>query len=750
MEKTTHDEAELPEPSEIEDMESGVAPDETPQPARKFQRVRRRRSKWTLLTGGIFVVLLVVGYTRIVPPLPRGWQLLAALFDSLLAGLVVHFAFAEYGRRLKRIKMPRIAGKKIHPKKPGTLAGWAAVAAVFVLWMTPLAPVRVDYITAADLLAEFTAEVTQATLIQPHERLAVLQRPIPPRSAVDAARDIPDDADSFRLALREMANGRFQNAREYLDEAVPQGEVTEAMIRRARPLIDLYDGKYQRAAGGYEKALAAEPKDFHLACQTAAALTHAASTTEDFGKAEKLAEDLRSRAAEGSEKMTATNLLAAIYICQGKLQAARGLWADPDQEATKTPQGGTLNNQGVLNANLANYDVAEIKFRDAISAWRERWSDSWRWNKVDVEIHVGPGVLNQGVGLYDVGKYNDAEDKLRSVLEEKFDGLPENHSAKGVAAAALAMLYFEQGRLEMVEPLIGQASKRFDIKNTETHTLATRFLSARLAAARGRFVTAMLFYSSLLSEVSDRLSSSHPFAADVRHQMAMVLLLQAADDSAAGDSTGAADRLKNAAQQCDQAIKIVESYSISPSLRAGHWAADRVRITLARVLVAQNKSIDASKELKKAEKSLTKALGKDHLALADLLAAQAEAKTGTNRRANIARLGMYEQAIEAYIQALGKEHGEAHPTVARWRYQLARNQFSLEKYAEAKSSLDDAVNIQEEKQPRHPHYADSLRLRAQVLRKIDADDSTANDDERLAIEVFKKHEEDEVDSEQGN
>ena len=521
MEKTTHDEAELPEPSEIEDMESGVAPDETPQPARKFQRVRRRRSKWTLLTGGIFVVLLVVGYTRIVPPLPRGWQLLAALFDSLLAGLVVHFAFAEYGRRLKRIKMPRIAGKKIHPKKPGTLAGWAAVAAVFVLWMTPLAPVRVDYITAADLLAEFTAEVTQATLIQPHERLAVLQRPIPPRSAVDAARDIPDDADSFRLALREMANGRFQNAREYLDEAVPQGEVTEAMIRRARPLIDLYDGKYQRAAGGYEKALEKEPKDFHLACQTAAALTHAASTTEDFGKAEKLAEDLRSRAAEGSEKMTATNLLAAIYICQGKLQAARGLWADPDQEATKTPQGGTLNNQGVLNANLANYDVAEIKFRDAISAWRERWSDSWRWNKVDVEIHVGPGVLNQGVGLYDVGKYNDAEEKLRSVLEEKFDGLPENHSAKGVAAAALAMLYFEQGRLEMVEPLIGQASKRFDIKNTETHTLATRFLSARLAAARGRFVTAMLFYSSLLSEVSDRLSSSHPFAADVRHQMAM-------------------------------------------------------------------------------------------------------------------------------------------------------------------------------------------------------------------------------------
>ena len=747
MAKKTNDRIELPmsfddEPEETPEETAEETADEKPRPAREFHRVRARRRKWTLVTGGIFVVLLIVAYV-FVPSLPRTWQLLAALFDALLAGLVVHFAFDEFGRRYKRIKFPRIAGKKIKPKRPGTLAGWATALLVFAWWMTPLAPIRANYITAADLLAQFTDEVTQATLIQPHEHLAVLQRPVPPPSALRAAADIPDDADSFRLALRAMAQGKpgdFQKAREYLDVAASQGEASEAMIRRLRPLIDLYDGEYQKAAEGFKKALDKQPDDFLLACQTIVALTHAAKHPDMFAEAERLGKQLQSRAAEGSDRMTATNLLAAIYVCQGKMQEARELWAGENQEAAQS--AGAQNNQGVLYANLANYKAAELKFRSAIRDWRDRWDDT-RWKKVDVEIHVAPGQLNRGVGFYGVGEYEDAEDHLQGALA-KFRDLPEDHSAKGVAAAALAMLYFAEGRYEEVEKLIRQANELFD-KEAGTHTLAARHLSARLAAARGRYTEALSGLASLLDEVRTRLSPNHPFAAEVYHQMALVRMLQAEDDTAEGNLKGAADSLEFAAESCLGAIKIIKKYSASQSQPQGHWTADRVRTTLGRIRVRQKKKKPAAEIFELALRQLRTAFAEEddagevkHPAIAEVLAAQADTQVGSKGKFKL------HDAIKMYIDVLG-EYGQAHPRVARWRWRLAKIEFAAgDPQKKARASLDKAIEVQAEKQPHHPHYAESLRLHAQILRKADPDDPAADEAEERATEVMENHRDDEA------
>ena len=172
-----------------------------------------------------------------------------------------------------------------------------------------------------------------------------------------------------------------------------------------------------------------------------------------------------------------------------------------------------------------------------------------------------------------------------------------------------------------------------------------------------------------------------------------------------------------------------------------------MRTTLGRILFRQNKPRAATREFELALSQLSDALGEKnqsaadvkHPAIAEVLAAQAETQTSSKAKFK------FNDAINMTIDALG-DYGRTHPRVARWHYRLAKIDLAAGDLKGAQASLATALKIQAEKQPRHPHYAESLRLHAQLLRKIDPDDPAADEAEGRADEVMKNHKADEADA----
>jgi tetratricopeptide (TPR) repeat protein len=113
------------------------------------------------------------------------------------------------------------------------------------------------------------------------ERLQI-QAPSP--RARELAAQIPSDAEPYALALKAIAESRFDDARVLLGKAQQAKEVELVLIYQARGETETYAGRYGDAVGWYEKALALNPNDPTLLSATALALLDAG----DYAKAEPL------------------------------------------------------------------------------------------------------------------------------------------------------------------------------------------------------------------------------------------------------------------------------------------------------------------------------------------------------------------------------------------------------------------------------------------------------------------------------
>jgi tetratricopeptide (TPR) repeat protein len=153
------------------------------------------------------------------------------------------------------------------------------------------------------------------------------QAQVPSPRARELAAQIPSDADAYALALKAIAESRFDDARVLLAEAQQVKEVELVRIYQARGETEWYAGRYGDAVSWYKKALALNPDDLTLLSATARALLGAG----DYAKAEPLftralAIGEKALGPEHPNVGTSLSSLALLYEAQGEYVKAEPLF----------------------------------------------------------------------------------------------------------------------------------------------------------------------------------------------------------------------------------------------------------------------------------------------------------------------------------------------------------------------------------------------------------------------------------------
>jgi tetratricopeptide (TPR) repeat protein len=87
---------------------------------------------------------------------------------------------------------------------------------------------------------------------------------VPSDRARHLAQKIPEDAGPYALALKAIAEKRFDDARQLLDKAQEEKEIELAEIYRTRGQLELYAGNYKEAADWCEKSLELAPDNIEI------------------------------------------------------------------------------------------------------------------------------------------------------------------------------------------------------------------------------------------------------------------------------------------------------------------------------------------------------------------------------------------------------------------------------------------------------------------------------------------------------
>jgi tetratricopeptide (TPR) repeat protein len=154
-----------------------------------------------------------------------------------------------------------------------------------------------------------------------------LQAQAPSPRARELAAHIPSDADPYALALKAMAERRFDDARPLLEKAQRDKEVELARIYQARGQIEYYAGRYAEAVAWYRKAVTLRPTDPNLLTELGVALGQAGryAEAEPFLQ-HAFAFRVKALGPEHPEVATSLGNLALLYHSQGRSAEAEPLF----------------------------------------------------------------------------------------------------------------------------------------------------------------------------------------------------------------------------------------------------------------------------------------------------------------------------------------------------------------------------------------------------------------------------------------
>ncbi len=324
----------------------------------------QHRLDGTWVFGSLLFLFFVCVFVFAPEKLPEYKQRMLAISCALLSGLLAFFLTGTIGLEVKWIKS-RFGD--IGVKATG---GIAVFVLVLCWWMSPLAPIGVgDTAKIVRLLdGEFNRQLgekdTQITFFQGQiERVQKVEEPSP--RARELAAQIPSNADPYALALKAIAEKRFDNARKLLAEARETKEVELSRNYEATGQTEIFAGRYTDATNWYQKALALRPGDASLLNQTALAFYYAGKYAE--------AEPLYRRSLEIFEKVlgkehpdVATSLsnLAVLYRAQGKYTEAEPLYRRSLEIREKALGNDHPDVAASLN-NLAGLYYAQGKYAEA-------------------------------------------------------------------------------------------------------------------------------------------------------------------------------------------------------------------------------------------------------------------------------------------------------------------------------------------------------------------------------------------------
>ena len=351
-------------------------------------------------------------------------------------------------------------------------------------------------IPTAQLEKELGIKNAQIEFLQ--GQISRLQAITPSERAQELANLIPNDADSYTLALKAIAQRRFEDAWWLLDRAEAAKEVDPVKIYVARGRTRFYAGRYTDAAPWYCKAVRLAPRDADIINEAGLALIYVA----DYKEAELLLKRslaLRKRRLGPNHPDVAQSLNnIAILLCnQGKYIEAEPLYRralEIDKKALSSDHpdvASILSNLAVLLDIQGKYAEAEPLYRRALEIWEKKFGPEhpdvagslnnlatlyskqgkytkaeplYRralkiWIKVLGSDHpdVAKNMNNLGWVLCKQGKYVDAEPLLYRALEIDEKALGSKHPDVADILDSLAFLYYDQGKYAKAEPLYRRA-----------------------------------------------------------------------------------------------------------------------------------------------------------------------------------------------------------------------------------------------------------------------------------------------------
>ncbi|NQU06328.1 MAG: tetratricopeptide repeat protein [Calditrichaeota bacterium] len=274
----------------------------------------------------------------------------------------------------------------------------------------------------------------------------------PSGEAVELAEQIPDDAYSYALTLKALAEKRTNVARKMLVKAVAEKKTELAKIYETRALIEDYAGNYGAAVEHYEKTIALNPNALDIQSRLVMSLYGSG----DYNKGVKLGEKVLSKLKAESDTDpidigTSMNSLAELYRNQGRYTEAEPLFNKAFEICVKA-LGEDHPLLAVILSNLAGLYEDRGKYARAEPLYKKSLSI-----RIKTLGTYHPSVatnLNNLAGLYGAqGKYVDAEPLYKKSLEIIEEVLGKDHPYLATMQNNLAGLYQAQDKYAEAEPL---------------------------------------------------------------------------------------------------------------------------------------------------------------------------------------------------------------------------------------------------------------------------------------------------------
>ncbi|MCX7428079.1 MAG: tetratricopeptide repeat protein [Planctomycetia bacterium] len=598
-------------------------------------------------------------------------------------------------------------------------------AIVFVVvaawWFTPLAPVAVAERAIGDLSEPLTREITSLVLVCPDGRLPIAQPPVRPPEARRLAKLIPDSADSYTLALKAIAEGRYDEAQYLLAKAMAEGEGAPILIQVARAQAELYADRPAEAAVWYGNALGAKPNDPGLLCQTAAAWIHAGSPA----KAQALLAQALRLARDGGEGAKLD--LAVCLHLQAALYQLTGVRLDRAEEYNKQAQklfaeqlgegdpreAASLNNQSVLFALRGSFPGAR-----SLNNWA---TDIWRRHD-EKGPGVAVGLANRAMRQYLQGQYVEARQTCDAALVIRRNTADVRGAVVAMSETSSATVALALGAYAETTP----AEMKSLVTALET-TLGARHPSVAVAMntvgesykAESLYALAQTYHAQAVEILRESLGPRHAYLVPTLAALAEARLLLG--------------RYDDAEKNCLEALGIAEK-----SLATDDPNVARCLELQARVRLAQGKPDEARPLLEKALAMEVASLGEAHPRVAETLGYLGSIEP--DRRTSRTGIERYEKAIAIDEAAFGEQCRD-HPSVARLLVGLARLHVQRGQYADAEPHLRRAMEIGNATLvPFHPALAETLEAEAEVLRHLDPPDAKKADRlDARAKEIRQQH-----------
>jgi tetratricopeptide (TPR) repeat protein len=198
------------------------------------------------------------------------------------------------------------------------------------------------------------------------------QSPIPPE-AQRLARQIPNDAGKYGLALKALAEQRFNDANRLWDELIKEKKAELARLTQMKGMTAYYAGRLPQAITYYREARTLLPDDPSIMLESAAALSTAGSDTEAQPLFERCLELLE--AARSPNHLTIAwllNMRAMIFSVRGQRTEAIP-WARRAAAAAEKAEGqdpvqraDVFASAGAILSTPGGYDEANKFLQRAV------------------------------------------------------------------------------------------------------------------------------------------------------------------------------------------------------------------------------------------------------------------------------------------------------------------------------------------------------------------------------------------------